>query len=168
MFFVLRARDSFVAGSGEREAMALAIGLYILYTLVDSVLAMPVGTLSDRIGRGRVLVAGYLLFAITCLGFAIGDSMAWFVVLFALYGAVYAIVQTGQRAFASDLAPVETRGAALGIFHTCTGVAAILGSLIAGQLWEAVEPTATFFYGSGVAPVAALLLLALIMNPDRR
>ncbi len=148
--------------------MALAIGLYILYTLVDSVLAMPVGTLSDRIGRGKVLMAGYLLFAATCLGFAVVDSVAWFVLLFALYGAVYAIVETGQRAFASDLAPVESRGAALGIFHTCTGVAAILGSLIAGQLWEAVEPTATFFYGSGAALLAALLLSALIIKPDRR
>lgn len=166
MFFVLKARDSFVAGSGDREAMAAAIGLYILYNVVYSVLALPMGTLSDRFGRGRVLMVGYLLFAITCFGFAVVDSRPWFILLFGLYGVVYAIVETTQRAFVSDLAPGESRGAALGMFHTCTGVAAILGSLIAGQLWEAVEPAATFFYGGAVALVATVPLLALIVRSD--
>ena len=161
MFFILRARDQFIIGNGEREAIAAAIGLYILYNVVYSVLALPMGSLSDRFGRGRLLLLGYLLFALTCLGFASADSRPWFISLFALYGLVYAIVEGTQRAFVSDLAPAESRGVALGTFHTCTGLAAVFGGLIAGQLWDAVGPAATFYYGSGVAAIATLLLLYL-------
>jgi MFS family permease len=161
MFFILRARDFFVAGTGAREAAAVAIGLYVVYNVVYSLVAMPVGALSDRIGRRRVLMAGYLLFALTCLGFSLVGSWWVFLILFALYGVVHAAVETCQRAFASDCAGDETRGGALGMLHTCTGLAVVFGSLIAGQLWDRFGPSATFVYGGAVA-VAALVLLVLV------
>jgi MFS family permease len=164
MFFILRARDFFVEGASEREAMAAAIGLYILYNVVYSLLALPMGALSDRFGRGRVLIAGYFLFVITCFGFALVDFWGLFLVLFGLYGVVYAIVETTQRAFICDLAPGQSQGAALGMLHACTGVATICGSLIAGQLWEAVGAAAAFVYGGAVALLATALLLALMVR----
>jgi len=164
MFFILRARDFFIAGSSEREAMAAAIGLYIVYNVVYSLLALPMGALSDRFGRGRVLIVGYFLFAITCFGFALVDFWVLFLVLFGLYGVVYAIVETTQRAFACDLASGQSQGAALGMLHTCTGIATICGSLIAGQLWEVVGAAAAFVYGGAVALLATALLLALIVR----
>jgi MFS family permease len=90
MFFILRARDFFVEGASDREAMAAAIGLYILYNVVYSLLALPMGALSDRFGRGRVLTVGYFLFVITCFGFALVEFWGLFLVLFGLYGVVYA------------------------------------------------------------------------------
>ncbi|MEE8174626.1 MAG: MFS transporter [Dehalococcoidia bacterium] len=164
LFFILRARDFFIAGSSEREAMAAAIGLYIVYNVVYSLLALPMGALSDRFGRGRVLIVGYFLFAITCFGFALVDFWVLFLVLFGLYGVVYAIVETTQRAFACDLTPEQCQGAALGMLHTCTGIATICGSLIAGQLWEVVGAAAAFVYGGAVALLATALLLALIVR----
>lgn len=163
MFFILRARDFFLKETGEREAMAAAIGLYVLYNVLYALLAMPMGSLSDRFGRGKVLVAGYFLFAVTTFGFALVNSLAWFFILFGLYGLVQAMVDATQRAFASDLAPGESRGTALGTFYTCTGVAAIVASLVAGQLWG-MGPAATFAYGSAVALVASALLLVIVRS----
>jgi MFS family permease len=162
MFFILRARDFFVEGASDREAMAAAIGLYILYNVVYSLLALPMGALSDRFGRGRVLTVGYFLFVITCFGFALVEFWGLFLVLFGLYGVVYAIVETTQRAFTCDLVPGQSQGTALGMLHTCTGVATICGSLIAGQLWEVVGAAAAFVYGGAVALLATALLLALM------
>jgi len=165
MFFILRARDFFITGYSEKEAIVAAIGLYVLYNVVYSALALPVGSLSDRLGRGKVLAAGYFLFCLTCFGFALVDSWTLLLVLFGLYGVVSAIVETTQRAFGCDLAPAESRGSALGLMHTCTGLAVILGSLIAGQLWDLVGPGATFFYGATVALVAGTVLLFLCGQP---
>ena len=167
MFFVLKARDFFITGNTERDAIIATIGLYVLYNVVYTLMAVPMGSLSDRFGRGKVLTAGYLLFAVTCLGFALAGSQAWFIVLFGLYGIVSAIVETTHRAFACDLASEEHRGTALGMFHTCTGLAIIFGSLVAGQLWDSISPDATFFYGGGVALLAAVVLAVLIVRPDR-
>jgi len=162
MFFILRARDFFATGTGEKEGIAATIGLYVFYNLVYSSLATPAGALSDRFGREKLLTAGYFLFAITCSGFALADSWGLFLALFGLYGVVYAIVETIQRALAADLAKAESTGTALGTLHTCTGVAIVFGSLIAGWLWEKVGAAACFFYGSAVALLAGMLLLVLI------
>lgn len=168
MFFILRARDFFITGYNQKEAIVAAIGLYVLYNVVYSVLALPMGSLSDRLGRGKLLAAGYFLFGLTGLGFALAKSGAWLLILFGLYGTVHAIVETTQRAFGCDLSPVESRGAALGLIHTSTGLALILGSLIAGQLWDLMGPAATFFYGAAVACVAGTILLLLCRPQSAR
>ena len=70
----------------------MPILLYILFNVFYAVFAVPFGRLSDKIGRKKVIVFGYLLFSLTSLGFALFNSLTTFIVLFALYGMVYAIV----------------------------------------------------------------------------
>src|SRR4030042_1603637 len=123
MFFVLRAQDFFKETGVVSQPEAMAILLYVLYNTVYTLFSIPVGILSDRIGRRWVLLLGYLLFGLTCLGFAFLESLVAFIILFALYGLVYALVEGTQRAFDSDLAPEEIRGTALGTLHTCVGLA---------------------------------------------
>lgn len=168
MFFVLRARDFFLSGQSEREAAAIAIGLYVLLTLADSVLSLPFGSLSDRFGRGKVLLCGYLMFVFVHLGFAVAASQAWFIVLFLVYGAATAIVKTTQKAFVSDLAKADCKGVSLGAFHTCCGLAIIAGALIAGHLWDASGAAATFYYGAAAATLASMLLVAVIGQGSAR
>jgi MFS family permease len=158
MFFILRAQDFFTGVVSERAAFAIPILLYVLYNTVYALLSIPSGMLSDRIGRCQVLLLGYLLFGLTCLGFAFLDSLAAFIVLFALYGLVYALVEGTQRAFVCDLASEELRGTALGTLHTCISLAALPASLIAGALWQHIDPWATFVYGCALGLTAAVLL----------
>lgn len=155
MFFILRAQEFFTG----RLSIGVPILLYILFNLFYALFAVPFGNLSDRIGRRKVLILGFLLFSITSLGFAFSGSFISFIILFALYGIVYAIIDGNQRAFISDLSPEELRATALGAFHTIIGLLALPASLIAGLLWQNITPSATFIYGSIVSIISVILFL---------
>lgn len=152
MFFILRAQGIF---SGA-EATASALLLYALFNSTYALLALPAGIWSDRMGRKNVLAMGYGLFALTALGFALVTSPAGLIILFALYGLVYALVDGSERALVSDLSPPGLRGSALGLYSGAVGLAAIASSLLAGAVWQWWGPEATFFLGAGAAGMAAV------------
>jgi MFS family permease len=155
MFFIIRAQGLF---SG-RVSVAAPILLYVLFNIFYSALAVPLGVVSDRIGREKLIIFGYLLFSLTSFGFAFFDSVWAFVVLFALYGIMLAAIDGTQRAYVSDLARDDLKATALGTFHTVSGLAAMPASLIAGFLWERVSPAATFAYGGTLSLVAVAAFL---------
>ncbi|RKZ33960.1 MFS transporter [bacterium] len=157
MFFILRAKEQF---SG-RLSVGVPIILYILFNIFYAAFAVPFGRLSDRIGRRKVIIFGYFLFSLTTLGFALFDSLLAFVLLFALYGIVYAIIDGNQRAYVSDLSPKDVRATALGFYHTVVGIAALPASLIAGILWQSVSPAMTFVYGCVLSAASAILFISL-------
>jgi MFS family permease len=158
MFFVLRAQEFFTG----KFAIGVPILLYALFNIFYTFLAIPFGILSDKIGRKKVITFGYSLFSITSLCFAFFNSLTAFIVLFALYGAVYALVDANQRAFVSDLSSEKLRATALGTFHTAIGLVALPASLIAGFLWQ-INPAITFIYGS-IASMASVILFLIFKN----
>ncbi|MCD6493784.1 MAG: MFS transporter [Archaeoglobaceae archaeon] len=160
MFFILKAQETFLNKMGMFGEI-IPVLLYVLFNVFYAAFAIPFGMLSDKIGREKVIVLGYALFSITTLGFAFFDSMFAFVILFALYGIVFAIIDGNQRAFVSDLATKELRATALGTYHTTVGLLALPSSLIAGFLWQ-ISPTATFVFGSIVSLVSVVLFAIFI------
>ena len=152
MFFILRAKDFFAS-------YAVPVALYIIFNLVYAVFAFPLGILSDKIGRKKVLIYGYLLFVLSCLSFIFSDSLASFIFSFALYGLAYAFIVGNERAFAADLAPKKEMGTALGTFHTTIAAATLPASIIAGLLWEYVNHTAPFIFGAAIALAATFLFI---------
>jgi len=154
MFFILKTLNLFEG----KYAIGITLLLYILFNLFYAVFAVPVGNLSDKIGRKNILIAGFLLFSITTLGFALFNSLSIFVSLFILYGITYALIEGTQRAFVSDLSPEHLRATALGTFHTIIGLIALPSSLIAGLLWQ-FNPISTFIYGSSLSLLSAVLFL---------
>jgi MFS family permease len=157
MFFILRAQGFF---SGA-EAVAAPLLLYALFNLVYALMAMPAGIWSDRVGRRRVLALGYALFALTALGFAFVTNLAGLIVLFGLYGLVYALVDGSERAYVSDLSSAILRGSSLGLYYGAIGIAAIFSSLLAGALWAWWGAEATFIFGAGAAALAAVGLIGM-------
>ena len=159
-FLLLRARS---VGFSDTAVILL----YFLYNLTASVLAVPMGRLSDRVGRKRVLVAGYLVFALVYLGFAFAFS-AWFIIaIFAFYGAYTAMITGVERAYIAEIAPPALKGTMLGLQSTIVGLALLPASLITGGLWNLFGPFVPFAFGAGLALAAALLLLLLMKNPAR-
>ncbi|RLJ02152.1 MAG: MFS transporter [Candidatus Aenigmatarchaeota archaeon] len=154
MFFILRAQELFTG----KLSVGVPILLYILFNAFYAVLAVPFGELSDKIGRKKVIVFGYLLYSLTSFGFAFFNSLTPFIVLFALYGMVYAIVDGNQRAYVSDLSSEELRATALGTFHTATGLMALPASLIAGFLWQ-INSSMPFVYGAAVSIISVVLFI---------
>jgi len=161
MFFILRAEGAF----DGRLAVAMPLLLYALYQLSFTLFAIPVGILSDRIGRRRVLLIGYGLFTLLCLGFLFAATLLPLLLLFLLYGVNYAFVEATERALVSDLAPRHERGTALGAYHMAISLAALPAGLFAGLLWDA-NPLYTFGAGA-LLSFAALIMLAAMPAPSR-
>jgi MFS family permease len=156
MFFLLRIKEMV---ADPRWSVALPVLFYIWFNAVYTLFSLPLGALSDIIGRRPLLILGYFLYGVVCLGFIWAGSWALFILLFALYGLVYASIDLGQRAFASDLSGKDYRGTALGTFHTSIGLAALPANLVAGFFWQWVSPLSSFAYGAGMGGLAALLFL---------
>jgi MFS family permease len=141
--------------------------LYFLYNVTASLLAMPLGRLSDRIGRKKLLVTGYLVFSAVYLGFAFCTNAALMIGIFALYGAYTAMIAGVERALIAQIATCDLRGTMLGLHSTLVGIALLPASAIAGGLWDIFGPRAPFYFGAAMSLLAALLLLSLMKNPPR-
>jgi MFS family permease len=154
-FLILRAQD---LGFSVPQVLLLFVAFNLVYALVS----LPAGLVSDRLGRKGVIVVGWSIYAIAYLGLAVA-SAAWQVwLLFALYGLYYGVAEGVSRAFVADLVPAERRGTAYGLYHTAVGLSLLPASLIAGWLWHLIGPEAPFFFGAGMAGVAALGFLLLV------
>jgi len=156
MFFIIKAQEAFT----DKLSVAVPILLYILFNIFYAAFAIPLGALSDKIGRRKIIILGYLLFSLTSLGFAFFTSLPAFIVLFALYGITCAAVDANQRALVADLSSLQLKATALGAFHATTGLMALPASLIAGFLWQSIAPSITFIYGSTLGFMSLLLFIA--------
>lgn len=158
-FLLLRAYD---AGFSSTNAILL----YLIYNLTASLLAIPFGKLSDRIGRKRLLVAGYLTFSVVYFSFAFCQSPALLALIFAVYGVFTAMTAGVERAFISEIAPPEMKGTMLGLQSTLAGIALLPASVIAGLLWDHVGAFAPFVYGGLLSLVAAGMLAKGLKQPE--
>jgi len=154
-FLILRAQNL-------GNSVLYILLMLILFNVVYATLSTPAGVLSDRLGRRRVIVLGWLIYALTYFGFALA-STSWQVwLLFASYGVYYGLAEGVARAFVADLVPEERRGTAYGLLHGIVGGTLLPASVIAGWLWQAISPAAPFYFGAGLASLAMLGLLTLV------
>jgi len=158
-FLLLRAKS---AGFDDKTVILL----YFIYNLTASVLAIPFGKISDRIGRKKVLIAGYLMFSAVYFGFATARTNWLFIILFVMYGIYTAMSAGVERAFIAEIAPTQLKGTMLGLHSTIAGIALLPASVIAGFWWEYVGAFAPFIFGSIMAIVAVILLVVFLHEKD--
>jgi MFS family permease len=153
MFLVLRAQS---VGILAIQAPLLGLVFNITYT----VFSWPAGHLSDRFSRRAMAAAGYLVFAAVYLVFAIAPSTLAIWLTMASYGLFYALTNPVLKALVVETVGPEVRGRALGMYFFVTSVAALLASVITGELWKQYGPRVPFFLSAGIAAASAVLLLA--------
>jgi MFS family permease len=164
-FLVLRAQER---GLGVDGVLWTLLGFNLVYALVST----PAGALSDRIGRKRLIAAGWIAYAGIYLGFAVAGSGAQIVGLYLCYGAYYGLSMGTARAMVADLVPERLRGTAYGSYNALLGIIDLPASLIAGILWQGVGswqgfgPAAPFYFGAATALTAAVLLMVLLRDAD--
>ena len=141
--------------------------LYFAYHGTASVLSMPLGKLSDSVGRKALLVSGYFLFSAVYFGFAFARSQSLLACMFLLYGVYTAMITGVERAFVAEIAPAKLKGTLLGLQSTAAGIALLPASLITGLLWTRFGPVVPFVFGASLSLTAAFIL-ALWMKPAAR
>jgi len=137
--------------------------LYMATALVYMVLAIPVGRLADRVGRGRVFLGGYMLLLLvygSLLAPPLGTPSL--VVYVLLFGAYYAATDGVLMALASSVLPESHRGSGLALLVTATSLARLVAAVVFGGLWTWLGLDAAIVaFAAGlllVAPVAAIAL----------
>jgi MFS family permease len=156
-FLILRAQNAGLSVVG-------ILGMLITFNLVYAIVSVPAGALSDRIGRKRLLFAGWLFYGLVYLGFAFAGAgwQAW--ILMGAYGLYYGMTEGVAKALVADLVGSERRGIAYGAYNAAVGVTAFPASLMAGLLWQGIGswagfgPSAPFIFSAVLALIATGLL----------
>jgi MFS family permease len=156
-FLILRAQER---GIGAAGILLMLASFNLVYALIST----PAGDLSDRIGRRRVIIGGWILYGLIYLGFALAQK-PWHVWgLYITYGLYYGLAYGTAKALVADLVRPEMRGTAYGTYNAMLGLIDLPASLIAGLLWQGIGswqgfgPSAPFLFGSALAFLAAVLL----------
>jgi len=162
-FLVLRAQNLGISVTGILLVLAV-------YNMVVALFATYAGSLSDRVGRRKLIIGGWLVYAAIYFGFGLASS-AWHVwLLYVAYGLYFSLAFGTANALVADLVPANLRGSAYGTYHATIGILTFPSSLIAGILWQGVGawdgfgPSAPFYFGGTLALVAALLMALWMPN----
>lgn len=156
-FLVLRAQNLGLSVLG-------ILLMLVMFNLIYALISTPAGSLSDRIGRRRLIIWGWVVYAAIYIGFAFAQQ-GWHIwLLYVLYGLYYGMAYGSANALVADLVPAHLRGTAYGTYNAVIGLLAFPASLIAGILWQGAGswtgfgPAAPFLFGGGLALLAALLM----------
>lgn len=165
-FLVLRAQERGLSVTG-------ILSMLIVFNLVYTLVSTPAGALSDRIGRKRLIIAGWLVYAVVYLGFGLAQTAVQVWVLYAFYGLYYGLAYGTSKAMIADLVPENVRGTAYGTYNAAIGILDFPASVIAGVLWQGVGAwtglgaAAPFIFGSAAALLAALLMATWMPAVER-
>jgi MFS family permease len=170
LFTLGNSSDSFVVLLGQTRGLSiLQIMLMVMtFNLVYAILAGPLGSLSDRVGRRRLIIGGWIAYGLVYLGLAF-SRLGWHVwVLYGLYGIYYAATEGVARALVADIVPPERRGTAYGFLNAAIGLTVLPASVIAGLLWQGAGtwtgfgPSAPFLFGAAMSLMAGILFWRLV------
>jgi MFS family permease len=153
-FLLLRLSD--VLG-GATYIPLLWAGLHV----VKASLSTWGGALSDRLGRKRVIIVGWTIYAVVYLGFATARDAWTLIVWFLVYGGYFAFTEGAEKALVADLTPTGRQGTAFGVYNAVLGIGALAASVAFGFLYERFGASAAFGTGAALAAAAAALLLCI-------
>lgn len=165
LFTLGNSSDAFIILRAQERGLNIlqVMGMLMTFNAVYAILSGPAGSLSDKIGRRKLILGGWLVYGLIYLGFASSTSGTQVWALFAFYGIYYALTEGTARAFVADLVSPVQRGTAYGLYNAAIGITALPASIIAGILWQGVAvwkgfgPAAPFYFGAIMALLAGIL-----------
>ncbi len=174
LFTLGNSSDAFIILRAQERGLTLlqVMGMMMTFSLVLALLSGPAGALSDRIGRKRMILFGWLAYGLVYLGFALAKTGGAIWLFFGLYSLYYAMTEGAGKALIADLVPDESRGAAYGLYSAAIGITAFPASFIAGLLWQGVGnwkglgASAPFFFGMALALLAGILFATLLRRQE--
>jgi MFS family permease len=150
----------------ERGGSYAIVGVVVGANLVAQFIGQyPAGRLSDRIGRGPLMIGGLVVAGIAVAAFALPVSINWLIVLRFIQGLGAAAFRPGSRAVVADLVPEGERGIAYGWLSGADMGGLIFGPALGGVL--AVFGRVTVFEATGIAMLIAAAVVAFALDPRR-
>ncbi len=170
LFTLGNSSDSFIVLRAQERGLTVlqTMGMLMTFTAIYTIFSGPLGALSDKVGRRKLMIGGWLAYGLVYLGFALAGTGWQIWMLFGFYGLYYAATEGTAKAFVADLVPDSQRGTAYGLFNAAIGLTALPASVIAGLLWQGVGTwtgfgaSAPFLFGACLSLLASLLLWRII------
>jgi MFS family permease len=156
-FLILRARDSGV----PLEIIPLLWSAHHASKVLSSLYG---GDLSDRLGRKRLIVSGWVLYAAVYAGFAFVNNAYSVWALFLIYGLYFGLVEGAEKALVADLVRPDQRGTAYGLYNLAFGITVFPASLLMGMIWDWKGPATAFLVNAVMGAAAAILLLIFVQR----
>lgn len=154
-FLILRTK-------GLGASLTVTILIYALFNLVAALASYPAGYLSDKLGRKRVLLCSFLIFVAVYAGFGLASDVVLIGAFFVLYGVYQGIFRSVGKAFASDFVPEGLRASGVGWYTAVVGLSGLVASIVGGELWTRIGPSATFLYGAAFALLGSVALVLFV------
>ncbi|HUJ16826.1 MAG TPA: MFS transporter [Nitrospirota bacterium] len=169
LFALGNSTDAFLLLRAQKLGVAVTLlpMIWVVLHIVKMGFSIPGGIISDRIGRKKVIVTGWIVYALVYAGFGAANQQwhAW--ALFAIYGIYFGLTEGVEKALVADFAPTHLRGSAFGLYHLVVGIGAFPASLLFGLVWQKAGAAAAFGMGAGLALAASVLLsLLTIKKPE--
>ncbi|MBI3379328.1 MFS transporter [Candidatus Gottesmanbacteria bacterium] len=158
LFTLGNSSDAFLILKAQKVGLNISSIFFLLalFSLTASLINIPAGVLSDKIGRKKTLVAGILIYSLVYFGFARSNQISEIIALFLFYGVYCGLTEGVAKAYVADIVPSHKKGTAFGLYNLVIGGTLLPASLIAGFLWQTFSPAASFYFGGILAIVATV------------
>jgi len=165
-FTLGNSTDAFLLLRAQQLGVSIALlpAIWVALHVVKMGFSVPGGILSDRIGRKKVIVTGWIVYALVYGGFAFASSQWHVWALFMVYGVYFGLTEGVEKALVADFAPVHLRGSAFGLYHLIVGLGALPASLLFGLVWQKFGAAAAFGMGASLAMLASVMLSMLAVK----
>lgn len=167
LFSLGRASDTFLllrVGEADGRVLVLPL-LWMGLHAVKSVSSVFGGRLADSFGRRRVVLVGWVVFALVSTGLALATSHAVMVTLFLLYGLHHGLTEGAEKALVAGVGARARHGEVFGWYHASQGLVGLVANVAFGMLWTSFSATVAFGASAVLATLAALLLVILARTP---
>lgn len=158
IFTLGNSSDAFLILKAQQTGMNVPTIFFLLaiFSFVASLINIPAGIISDKVGRRKTIIAGWLIYAFVYFGFARAFQALEVIMLFLAYGVYYGLTEGVAKAYVADIVPEGKKGTAFGLYNLINGGTLFPASLLAGYLWQTYSPATAFNFGGVLALLATL------------
>ncbi len=141
--------------------------VFTLIGVVQVLVMFPAGSLSDRIGRKKLILSGAAFSAVFSGVIGFSNTLAFLLLAVSLYTVGRALARPSFPAFVSSLSSIEHRGKMMGVYNFAQNAAFASGSFLGGVIADAMSLRAPFFAAFLVGILGVFFIGTTVKEPDK-
>ncbi|WP_148686783.1 MFS transporter [Candidatus Nitrosocosmicus hydrocola] len=142
--------------------------VYAVINIAHTVIGIPAGILADKIGKEKVLLISYVIFATSSILMVVSiNNVAFAYILATIFGLYVGISETVQRAIIPKYVSTELRGTAYGLYSLVIGVCFFASNITFGFIWDNYNIHMAVVYSVTLSICAIIGMLVFMKNYDK-